>query len=413
MSTTFTAEFFQKNRQKLRQSVYEDREPLPIIVTANGLLQRNADNVYPYRQDSSFWYLTGIEEPDVTLVIDGAYEYLMVPERSVSRQAFDGAVDADQLTAVSGIHTVQGDHDGWERLLARLTASKTAAVLLSAPHYIEHYGMYTNPARARLESRLREAADAIELIDIRNQIAALRMIKQPQELAAIREAISVTISGLEVVIAPARFARYQNEYELEADLTREFRLRGASGHAFSPIVAGGKRAVTLHNTSNSAALAQDTLVVLDVGAEAGHYAADITRTRAYGRPNDRQQAVFNAVLDVQHYALSLLKPGTRLKEYEEAVVEYMGQALQELNLVGSSKTADIRKYYPHAASHFLGLDVHDVGDYDRPLQAGTVLTCEPGIYIPEQGIGVRLEDDVLITDDGSEVLSAALPKTLM
>ncbi len=239
------------------------------------------------------------------------------------------------------------------------------------------------------------------------------MVKQPPELIALQQAIDITIDSLQALTAVDTFNTYHSEYEFEADLSREFRFRAATGHAFAPIIAGGARACTLHNVSNAAPLMPNSLVVLDVGAEVAHYAADITRTRVYGQPTHRQQEIFDAVLDVQAYALELLKPGTQLKEYEQAVETYMGATLRKLKLITTAGSPDIRKYFPHATSHFLGLDVHDVGDYSLPLTPGVVLTCEPGIYIPEEGIGVRIEDDILITETGNRVLSQRLPKTLM
>lgn len=184
-------------------------------------------------------------------------------------------------------------------------------------------------------------------------------------------------------------------------------MGGATGHAFEPIVAGGKRACTLHNVSNNAPLRSGELIVCDVGAEVSHYAADLTRTVSRGKATQRQKDVHQAVGEVQSFALGLLRPGTRMQTYENKVAKYLGGQLKQLGLITSLKTDDIRKYYPHATSHFMGLNVHDVGDYSLPLKPNTVLTCEPGIYIPAEGIGVRIEDDVLITSGGNQVLSAA------
>lgn len=415
MNSLFTAEFFVGNRRRLRAAVAAD---VVLVVTANGLLQRTSDNTYPFSQDSNFWYLTGISEPDITLVITNSEEYLIVPDRNASRQAFDGAVDYAELTAVSGVSAIYAETEGWERLGVHVRQSSSIATPAVPPQYIEQYGMYTNPARGRLAEKLKEIAPNLEPVDVRKELTDLRVVKQPVELAAIQEAIQVTADSLRALTAPEKFALYHDEYEIEADLGREFRMRGANGHAFAPIIAGGKRACTLHNVSNQAPLTPDSLVILDVGAEVEHYAADITRTKVYGEPAPRQTEVFEAVLDVQAYALGLLKPGVMLKEYEAAVEAYMGETLQKLGLIELGPDADanhdnIRKFYPHSTSHFLGLDVHDVGDYNQPLAADMVITCEPGIYIPDESIGVRIEDDVLITTDGCSVLSADLPKTLV
>ncbi len=409
MSDGFSSEFFAGNRERLRQLF---TGTAPIVVTANGLLQRGGDSSYPFQQDANFWYLTGIDEPDITLVIDKAKEYLIVPSRGETRVAFDGSIDAEQLTRISGVQTVLDDKDGWRQLEARLRRAKHVATLSPPPAFIEDHGLYTNPARAQLVARMKQASDEVELLDLSQHMGLLRVIKQPEELAAIQRAIDVTIDTIKEIIRPSSLAKYAHEFEVEADLTRGFRKRGANGHAFEPIVAGGERACTLHNVSNNGALSSDELLLLDVGAESNHYAADITRTVSLGEPSRRQQAVFKAVLEVQEFAFGLLKPGTFMRDNEQQIEHFMGEKLRELGLIKSIDHDEVRKYYPHATSHFLGLNVHDIGDYSRPLEPGMVLTVEPGIYIADERIGVRIEDDVLITADGYEVLTARLPRQL-
>lgn len=398
------------NRRRMREQSGDDR---PIVVTANGLLQRGADSAYQFSQDANFWYLTGIEEPDVILVMDGEREFLIVPGREATREAFDGAVDIAALQAVSGIDDVLDEINGWNRMDGLLTVQPAVATLANAPTYIAEIGMYANPARARLLKQLHNHVENLEVVDIRRELAHLRMIKQPAELAAIQMAIDITSETLNSLLTASKMRRYRHEYELEADITRGFRMGGASGHAFEPIVAGGERACTLHNVANTAALVTGELVVCDVGAEVSHYAADITRTVAKGKPTVRQQAVYQAVLESQQFALSLLKPGIKLRSYEKKVADFVGRQLKQLGLIKTLDHEAIRKYFPHATSHFMGLNVHDVGDYEQTLKPGMVLTCEPGIYIAEEAIGVRIEDDVLITADGHKVLSAACRKELI
>jgi Xaa-Pro aminopeptidase len=238
------------------------------------------------------------------------------------------------------------------------------------------------------------------------------MVKQPPEVAAIRHAIDITVDTMIETFVPDRLQQFGHEYELEAALTQGFRSRGARGHAFDPIVAGGKHAATIHNLKNDAPLKAHELIVVDVGAEASHYDADITRTVAFGTPTSRQQAVYDAVLEVQKLAFGRLKPGLTIKESEQQVEQDMGVVLKQLGLITGNDRASIRTYYPHACSHSLGLDPHDAADYSLPLAPGMVITVEPGIYIPEEGIGVRLEDDVLVTDSGIAILSDRLPRTL-
>lgn len=405
----FTNSFFTANRERLRQLF---TGTAPIVITANGRLQRGSDEAYQFHQDPNFWYLTGISEPDIILVMDKGKEYLIIPGRSTSQEVFDGAISVEELTRQSGITTIYDEKEGWKQLEGRLKRVEHVATLAPPAPYIESWGMYMNPARARLVKRCKIANEALELLDLRTHLARMRMIKQPEELEALREAIAITNDTLKEVTKARQLTKYAYEFELEADITRGFRRRGARGHAFTPIVAGGHNACTLHYVDNNSPLSSSDLIVLDVGAEYSHYSADITRTVCSGEPTRRQRAVHEAVEAAQDYAYSLLKPGLIFEEYEKQMVAFVGEKLRELSLIKTISEENVRKYFPHATSHFLGLDTHDAGDYSRPLEAGVVMTVEPGIYIPEEGIGVRIEDDVLITETGIEVLSKSLPRSL-
>jgi len=409
MESRFSSEFFTGNRQRLRELF---TGTAPIVVTANGLLQRGTDSAYAFAQDASFWYLTGIDDPDIVLVMDRGQEYLIVPTRSASRQAFDGTLSYEPLARRSGIAAVYDDKKGWEQLKNRLKKVKHAATLAVPPAYDEDHGLYTNPARAVLLRRLKEFNADLKLLDIAPHLIRLRMIKQPAELMAIQNAIDITIATIKDVTRPAKLLGYNHEYQAEAELSRGFRRRGADGHAFEPIVAGGQRACTLHNVANNAAIDKRELLLIDTGAEVEHYAADITRTISLGSPSRRQQAVHAAVLNVQEFAFGLLKPGVTLKDYEQQIEHLMGEKLRELGLIKTINHTNVRKYYPHGTSHFMGLNVHDAGDPSRPLEPGMVLTVEPGIYILAEGIGVRIEDDVLITSKGIKILTNKLSRQL-
>jgi Xaa-Pro aminopeptidase len=406
MGTYFSSKFFRHNRERLRKLSKTDA---PIVIVANGRMQRNSDNVYPFSQDSSFWYLTGINEPDVMLVLDGDKEYLILSDRSDTRAVFDGHVDTLKLTKRSGIETVLPEKNGWQHLARCLKKSNYVATLPALPTYVDRYGFYTNPARAVFTARLKSYSSNLKIQDISSQLIAMRMVKQPEEIATIQLAIDITASSIKSVTKEAKHGRFGHEYEIEAALTKEFRRRGASGHGFVPIVAGGQRALTLHEVSNDGDITPGMLVVIDVGAEVEHYSADLTRTVAIGSISSRQEAILMAVQTVQKETFGLLKPGVYLHDYEQQVEQLMGEQLRRLGLIKKITHKDVRYYYPHATSHFLGLDVHDVGDYNRPLEEGMVMTVEPGIYIPEESIGVRIEDDVLITHSGVKVLSSKLP----
>ncbi len=409
MKSNFTREFFTGNRKRLRE-LFTGKAP--IVVSANGLLQKSSDSSYQFVQDANFWYLCGIDEPDIILVLDKDKEYLIVPKRSESREAFDGAIDYDELIEKSGVELIYDYNKGWEQLESRIKKVKHIATVAVPPAYVEHFGMYTNPARASMIDRIKNTNSEIELLDISPHLSRLRMIKQPQEISAIEEAIAITIKSIRAATKPAKLSKYEHEYEIEAEISLGFRKNGARGHAFEPIVANGGNACVIHYSENSDQLSSKDLVLIDVGAEYDHYAADITRVVSLSTPTKRQQAVFDAVLDTQEYALSLLGPRVILKEYEQQVEQYMGEKLRELGLIKTIDHDSVRKYYPYYSSHFLGLNVHDNGLYDRPLESGVVITVEPGIHIPEEGIGVRLEDDVLITKNGIKNLSQKLPKRL-
>lgn len=410
MSSNFTAEFFAGNRRRLRELCGSEL----VVLTANGLLQRGGDSAFPFRQDANFWYLTGLNESDLVLVMDEADEFLIVPARDGVRVAFEGEVNMEALTKRSGIEQVMGERIGWKRLRERLKRTQQIGALAAPPAYVKAIGLYTNPARARLLEQLKEANHQLKFQDISQYLVQMRVLKQPEELAAIRQAIDITIGTLKETMSSKTYTYdgYRYEYELEAEITRGFRRRGASGHAFDPIVAGGKNACVLHYASNNDELASDRLTVLDAGAEVEHYAADITRTVAFQKPGRRQTDIHAAVLAVQEYAFTLLKPGVLLGGYEKQVEHFMGEKLRELGLIKAATTKNIRRYYPHVTSHFLGLNAHDVGDRHRPLEAGMVLTVEPGIYIAEESLGVRIEDDILVTKTGVEVLSRQLAKGL-
>lgn len=403
MADQFSAAFFRANRAKLQQQLGDGL----IALTAHGVLQRSSDTTHSFAQERNFWYLTGVNEPDVILVMEEREAYLIVPPSDPTHEVFNGSLDHDSLSQISGIDVIQTYDIGWRRLRASLRKTRLVHTIVPGPLYEPHHRFYVNPARRRFYHALQRASGAATTFrDIRAELSKLRAVKQDVELEAIRRAVDITVETIESLRGAATLETMQTEYVLEAAISEGFRRRGAAGHAYTPIVASGMHATTLHYVANNGAMIPGDLVVLDVGAEVGNYAADISRTVSHKPVSDRQAAVYDAVRQVQSTAQTLLRPGTLLREYEQQVCTLIGEQLVMLGLVSDSTDhSAVRRYYPHAASHFLGLDVHDAGDYNLPLEAGMVLTCEPGIYIPEEGIGVRIEDDLLITKNGVENLS--------
>ena len=379
----------------------------PIVLSANGLLQQNADNTYPFRQDSSFWYFTGIEEPGAILVMDKDKEYLIIPEKSDYAKIAEGEIDIEGIQRCSGIKAIYWEEDGWKELTTRFKKVRHIATLSPPEGYIKAHGFYTNPSKEHLIKRLKTINPDITFLDIRRHIAKLRCVKQPEEIEAIKQSIDITSKAINNIYK--YISRYHYEYEIEATITAEFKKQNVT-FAYQPIIASGTNACVLHYSINSSKLKAKDLILIDVGASVSNYASDLTRTFSIAKnPNTRQKDILNSVLAVQQFAEKLLKPGLNLKTYEKDIEEFMGERLRSLGLIKTITHELVRKYYPHSTSHFLGLDPHDVGEYDKPLEANMILTIEPGIYIQEEGIGVRIEDDYLLTVDGNINLSANLP----
>lgn len=402
MIPTLSTSFFVQNRATLRAKC---KQCLPLIIAGNGLMQRTSDTTYAFSQDSNMWYLTGLDIPDIVLVITDDEDYLIVPERSEVRMAFDGMPDDAFIAARAGITRVLDDGKGWEHTHGLLSTTKRVGYLKPMLPYESAHGFYANPARRRVAEKIRRRNPHIELEDIRPVLAGMRCIKQTEELQCLEAAVSITKETIAELRASVDYKTMRYEYEIEAAITHGFRRRGATGHAYNPIIAAGKNATTLHYDKNNALITGNELIVADVGAQVEHYAADITRTLSLHTPSKRQQAVYDAVADIQKQVMQLFKPGAYLRDIEHATVQLIGEHLHKLGFLKLDANEKVtRRYYPHSVSHFLGLDVHDVGDYNQPLTPGMVLTCEPGIYIPEEGVGVRIEDDLVITDQGHRVL---------
>jgi Xaa-Pro aminopeptidase len=380
---------------------------VPLVLGAFDATQSSRDSAYKILQESNFLWLTGIREPGWILAIDEAKTYLIMPERSETQHLFEGGLSADVAKELSGADEVISASKGQE-LLARLAKKYPGVFTLGVDPVASSSEFALNPAPGRLRRQLKKAFGVVR--DCRPQLSALRALKQSHEIAHIQKAINVTCDAFGRIYEVLGQAQASHEYELEAHMTYVIRSAGAEGHAYDPIVAGGKNALTLHYNENNDVLPKRGLVLLDVGARLNGYAADITRTYAIGTPTEREKAVHAAVEKAHFAIIDLIKPGVALKDYQDQSDVIMKDALRGLGLL--NKSSDYRKYFPHAVSHGLGLDVHEsLGGY-KEFMPGMVLTVEPGIYIPEEGIGVRIEDDILVTETGHRNLSAALPTHL-
>jgi len=390
---------YTQRRLALQQTLY--------VFTAHDAVQSRADASFPFVQDATFLYLTGIDEPRWQLIVDAKdnHSYLVAPTIDATHQLFDGGLPVEEARRISGVDTVLSLVEA-ETLLENLALEHdTVSTSFEHPD-AAYYDFVSNPAQARLLGELEKTFKTVA--DCRKELAAARAIKSPEEIAAIKKAIEISIEGFKKVHDELKTTTY--EYEIEATLSDVFRRSGSGGHAYTPIVAGGKNACTLHYDKNNDRLPENGFVLIDAGTQVDGYAADITRTYAVGTSSKRQQQVHEQVVKTHTAIIELIKPGLTFKDYHASVDVIMKQALENLKLL--KKPEDYRTYFPHAISHGLGIDVHDsLGGFES-FQPGMVLTVEPGIYIPEEGIGVRIEDDILVTKDGYENLSAALPIAL-
>lgn len=401
----FKSTFFAGNRAALKKSF---GGTAPIVIAGNSLLQKTGDASYQFRQDSNFWYVTGLEHPGFILVMDGDKEYLIAPERDAVWDAFEGPIDYDLIANTTGIKSILNFKEGMEKLGRRLKQVKQAATLQPPPRFIATHTMFSNPARFHLIGLLSDHNPDIDLIDLRTHFTKLRLLKQPEELAAIKQAIAVTMDGLRYV--DKKYDRFKNERQLYAELLYFGANRGVE-FGYTPIIANGKNAAILHYEHNNAQISHDQVTLLDVGYSHRMYSADISRS-IVRNPSKRQEDVYEATMAVFNFACSLLKPGTNMRTYEESVRQYMGEKLQELGLIKSVTEEALKYRYPQLTSHFIGLDVHDVGDRDTVLSEGMVLTVEPGIYIPEEDLGIRIEDMMLVTKDDIENITGDLIKDI-
>lgn len=398
--------FFTKNRK----SVMEKLKGGILVVPAYTEMQRGNDASFKFEQEANFWYLTGIEQPDWWLIIDAkrGRSWLVQPDIDDIHAIFNGKLPSDEAKKVSGIKDILDRAAGVD-LLKQAARTHQLVYTIDPPLFYERFGFTMNPASKEMHERLTRMFASVE--DFRPKLAEIRAIKQPQEIDAIQSAIDLTIEGFRHV--QTNLSKYKTEYQIEAEFNHRFRYTGGDGHAYNPIVAGGANACTLHYSHNNDPLKKGTLLLMDVGARHHGYAADITRTYAYGKATKRHIAIHDAVRGAQAEIIELLKPGLPVEEYQADVDTIMKKALVELKLMKDESDEDnYRRYFPHAVGHGLGIDVHDALGRPRTFQAGMVLTVEPGIYIPEEGIGVRIEDDILITETGYRNLSTKLSTNL-
>jgi Xaa-Pro aminopeptidase len=392
---------------------------------------RNRDSTYPFRFDSYFHYLTGFAEPEAVLVVLAGKDVrstLFCREKDMEREIWDGfrhgPEHARETFGFDEAHPISR----LDELLPQMLADQPVVFcdVGSDPDWDGKVIGWINQVRARIRAGVSAPAG---IRDVRRLLDDMRLIKDGFEIGIMKRAADISSQAHRRAMRMARPGL--REYELEAELIHEFRRQGAQAPAYTPIVAAGANSCVLHYVQNDAVLKEGEVVLIDAGCELDGYASDITRTfPASGIFSGAQRAIYELVLSAQAAAIAQVKPGNEWEAPHDAAVKVLVQGMVDIGLCKGNvdsviESGDYRRFYMHRTGHWLGMDVHDAGDYKRNgkwvvLEPGMVLTVEPGCYVrPAEGvpetfwnIGVRIEDDALVTDTGCEVITAAAPKRI-
>ena len=384
-----------------------------VILFAGKAIQKTGDQTYPFTPNRNFYYLTGIKEEDHILVmtkINGVKSSkLYIKDIDLEMEKWVGKSirkeEAEEIAAVDEVKfksQFDGDIHGMITMkeeinlyldLERMSANREGT--------ISH----------RFANEITTKYPQVRINNVYSKIGELRLKKSQEEVDKIKKAIEITKSGIEKLMSEARVG--MKEYELEAYFDFNCKVKGATGLAFTTIAAAGENATTLHYVDNNCELKENDLILFDLGAEYNCYNADISRTfPVNGKFTERQKEVYNAVLRVNEEIINLIKPGMKYKDVNEKATELIAEECIKLGLIKDK--SEVRKYYYHSIGHSLGMDTHDIETPHRNITfvPGVVFTVEPGIYIAEEGIGIRIEDDILVTEDGVINLSSDIIKTV-
>ncbi len=409
------AAFYAQNRDRLAARLPAGSVA---VIHSNDIFPTNADGTLAHHQNANLFYLTGIDQEETVLLMNigngGKHEdVLLLRETNEQIVIWEGArLSREQGSALSGIADVRWTN-AYDELLAAWAPRATSFFIEKNEHPRQATPVQTRNDRYAAE--LAAKWPDIPQKSLYDLVASLRQFKAPEELDQLRKACRITAEGFKALLADIRPGI--GEWEIEARLSYEYLRRGARKFSFLPIVASGAGTCILHSIANDAVCRDGDLILLDIGAEYGGYNGDMTRTvPANGRFTPRQREVYDAVLRIHRYADSILRPGILKSEYERRVRVFTGGELVRLGLLTQEDLAEkpddppaVRRYFMHGTSHLLGIDVHDVGEENPVIAEGMVWTVEPGLYIREEAIGIRLENDVYIGRDGNENLLVDAP----
>ena len=399
---------FINNRQKF---VAEMDQLSLAVFNSNDIFPISADSTMPFQQHRDIFFLSGVDQEESILVISpnsknkAHREVLFLKETNEHIAVWEGSkLDKEQAFETSGIKTVYW-LDQFDRIFKQMMSEVDHIYFNSNEHLRADTTVQTR--EDRFINKIRGEYPAHIVKRSAPIMHKIRSIKDSIEIGLMQRACDITKSGIERVLGFVKPGVW--EYEIEAELIHEFIRNKSKGFAYSPIIASGANACVLHYTDNNSICDLGDIILLDVGAEYANYASDLTRSiPVSGHFTDRQKEVYNSVLRVKKEAEKLLIPGVMMNDYHKEVGKLMESELLKLKLIDKTDIKNQRKdwpaykkYFMHGTSHFIGLDTHDVGLWDEPIEAGMVFTCEPGIYIPKENLGIRLEDDLVVQDKGA------------
>ena len=386
------------------------------ILNSNDVLPTNADGTMPFRQNNDLFWLSGVDQEESVLLIypdnKEGKEILFLKETNAHIAIWEGAkLDKQKALATSGIADIYWLSE-MESKLEELIGKCDGIYLNKNIHSRSASEVETRDDRFRKMISGKYNKEILEVAPIMHE---LRSIKSESEIALMQNACNITEKGVRRILPLIKPGIM--EYEIEAELMHEFLRNRSSGFAYQPIIGSGRDSCVLHYIENNKECKDGDILLMDFGAEYANYASDLTRTLPVnGKFSDRQKAVYNSVLHVMKEATNMLRPGTILKQYNAEIGRIMELELIKLGLLDKHDVQKqdpekplFRQYFMHGTSHYLGLDVHDVGNFDWAMKEGMVFTCEPGIYILEEELGIRLENDILVTSNGPDDLMKNIP----
>jgi Xaa-Pro aminopeptidase len=401
-------EFFTRNRSNLLDSIKDNSI---LLLFAGDAPQKSADEAYSFTTNRNFYYLTGSNRENMILMItklNGKINQTLFIEEAdpVLEKWIGKRMTVEEAKDASGIENIQFIED-FEGTIARYMLMYNVKRLYLD---LEKRGWDSIPTKAKLFAKTAlEKYPQLKIKNIYHDICSLRLIKSDEEVAEIRKAIAITHEGIKSLMNNTKPGLI--EYQIEANFDYVLKCNGVTDYAFKTIAASGVNATVLHYSQNNTRTQEGDLILFDLGAQWNYYNADITRTLPLnGKFTARQKEIYNIVLKAMEDTMAVIKPGTPFTKLNETTRASLAEGLKKIGLI--KEDSELSKYYYHGVSHYLGLDTHDVGGRDLELKPGMVLTVEPGLYIEEEKIGIRIEDDVLVTETGYDNLSKDIIKTV-